>query len=123
MRNLIKFQKYITETCSNAFNAYQLLHLCAEDEKADQGIVKGLLSKALARSMYPIFNQDSEIFFEVGSDLKAFVREMTDNQSSFGMTDEGLNYEELGVSETFITFLTYHQRVKKQNIKYLHQSN
>ncbi len=36
-------------------------------KKAGSGIGKGLL-KALARSMYPHLTEDSEIFFEVGSD-------------------------------------------------------
>ncbi len=43
---------------------------------------------------------------------------MTDNQSIFGMTDEGLNREELGVSETFITVFDTTPTSQKQNIKY-----
>ncbi len=40
--------------------------------KAGSGIGKGLLSKALLGSMYPHLTEDSEIFFEVGSDGALF---------------------------------------------------
>ncbi len=45
-------------------------------------------------------------------------RNTTDSQSSFGMTDERSPSCEVGVSETFITFLIPHQQSKNKNIKY-----
>lgn len=57
--------KYITDTAplpKSRINYY----IYAEDGKNGSGIGKGLLSRALARSMYPELTKDDDIFFEVG---------------------------------------------------------
>ncbi len=48
------------------------LAIYAEDEKAGFRNWEGLLSKALARSMYPHLTEIAKIFFEVGSDGALF---------------------------------------------------
>ncbi len=68
-----------------------------------------------------LINEDSEIFFEAGSD-GACSRNTTDNQSSFGMTDEGPNYaKSWGVGNVYNVFDTT-PTSQKQNIN-IHQSN
>ncbi len=64
--------------------------------------------------MYPHLTEDSEIFFEVGSDGALF--EKYDGQPVIIWNDRRGSQlrEELGVSETFITFLIPHQRVKSR---------
>ncbi len=60
---------------SNAFNAYQFITFMQKMKKLVQELGKVLLSKALARSMYPLdLTEDSEIFFEVGSDGALFEK-------------------------------------------------
>lgn len=57
--------KYITDTAplpKTRLNYY----IYAEEGKTGSGIGKGLLSRALARSMYPELTRDDDIFFEVG---------------------------------------------------------
>ncbi len=71
-------------------------YIYAEDKKAGSGVGKeGLLSKTLARSMYPHLTEDSRNILR-SRFWRCFVRNTTDNQSSFGMTDEGLNYAKVG---------------------------
>ncbi len=75
---------------SNAFNAAYQYYIYAEDKKkAGSGIGKVCFS-ALAGVYVSSFNEDKEIFFEVGS-WWCFVH-TTDNPVIIGMTDEGLNY-------------------------------
>lgn len=63
--------KYITENAELPpvrINYY----IYAESQKEGGGIGKGLLSRALARSLYPSLERDEDIFFEVGSDGSTF---------------------------------------------------
>ncbi len=62
--------------------------------------------------MYPHLTEDSEIFFEVGSDEAKYDGQ---NQGHLEWLDEGLNYaKSWGVGN--ITFLIPHQRVSIENI-------
>ncbi len=73
--------------------------------------------------MYPYLTEDSEIFFEVGSDGALF--EKYDGQTViFGMTDEGLNLmrKSWGGAGNVIPFLIITPTSQKQNIN-IHQSN
>ena len=86
--------KYISKTApmpKMRINYY----IYAEDEKAGSGIGKGLLSKALARSMYPHLTEDDEIFFEVGSQGALF--EGYDGQPVLIWNDRrGVNFLRIG---------------------------
>lgn len=57
--------KYITETAPLP-KARMNYYIYAENGERGSGVGKGLLSKALARSMYPELERDDDIFFEVG---------------------------------------------------------
>lgn len=63
--------KYITENAELPpvrINYY----IYAEDQKEGGGIGKGLLSRAIARSLYPNLEREEDVFFEVGSDGSTF---------------------------------------------------
>ncbi len=81
-------------------------YIYAEDEKAGSGIGKGLCWRHWLGLMYPHFlTEDKGIFFEAGSDGALF--EKYDGQPVIWNDRRGSQLrEELGVSETFITFLT-----------------
>lgn len=115
---LDKFRiKYITETAPMPLMRINY-YIYAEDEKAGSGIGKGLLSKALARSMYPHLTEDSEIFFEVGSDGALF--EKYDGQPVIIWNDRRgsqLREELGGVGNVYNVFDTT-PTSQKQNIKY-----
>lgn len=51
----------------------------------DAGAGKGVMSKALARAMFPELENDEEIFFEVGAD-KALFEGYDGQPVSYGMT-------------------------------------
>lgn len=57
--------KYIAETAPLP-KARMNYYIYAENGERGSGVGKGLLSKALARSMYPELERDDDIFFEVG---------------------------------------------------------
>jgi hypothetical protein len=109
--------KYISETApmpSMRINYY----IYAEDEKAGSGIGKGLLSRALARSMYPHLTEDDEIFFEVGSQGALF--EGYDGQPVIIWNDRRgsqLLKELGGVGNVYNVFDTT-PTSQKQNVKY-----
>lgn len=116
--NLDKMRaKYISKTApmpKMRINYY----IYAEDEKAGSGIGKGLLSKALARSMYPHLTEDDEIFFEVGSQGALF--EGYDGQPVLIWNDRrgGQLLKELGsVGNVYNVFDTT-PTSQKQNVKY-----
>ncbi len=71
-RNLISSVWYYRDPL-NAFVPYQLLHLCRRWKSWFRNWER-LLSKALARSMYPHLTEDGEIFFEAGSDGALFTK-------------------------------------------------
>jgi len=82
------------------------------------GVGKGLMSKALARSMYPQYEDDEDIFFEVGAKGAAF--EEYDGQPVIIWNDRraGELLRELnGRGNVFNVFDT-HPSKQKQNIKY-----
>lgn len=109
--------KYISETAPMPkirINYY----VYADGKKEGGGIGKGLLSKALARSMYPDLKEDDEIFFEVGSDGALF--EGYDGQPVIIWNDRrgGQILKELGgVGNVYNVFDTT-PTSQKQNVKY-----
>lgn len=115
---LDKFRiKYISKTApmpSMRINYY----IYAEDKETGSGIGKGLLSKALARSMYPHLTEDDEIFFEVGD--KGALFEGYDGQPVIIWNDRrgGQLLDELGgVGNVYNVFDTT-PTSQQQNIKY-----
>ena len=109
--------KYISETApmpKMRINYY----IYAEDGQTGSGIGKGLLSRALARSMYPDLKEDDEIFFEVGS--KGALFEGYDGQPVIIWNDRrgGQLLSELGgVGNVYNVFDTV-PTSQKQNVKY-----
>ncbi len=63
----------------------------AEDEKVGSGIER-FAFEGIGQVYAFHLTEDSGHSFEVGSDGALFGEIRFDNQSSFGMTDEGLNY-------------------------------
>ncbi len=111
VRNLDKFQKEIHwQRPPNAFNTYQLLHLCRRWKLVRVKLGKVWL-KALARPMYPHLTEDMK-YFEVGSDGALF--EKYDGQPvNIWMTEWGSQLrEELGQSENVYNRFWYHTRTE-----------
>lgn len=109
--------KYITETAKMPL-ARLNYYIYAEDGKNGSGIGKGLLSKALARSMYPNIENDNEIFFQVGADGSAF--EGYDGQPVLIWDDRRgaqLLKELGGVGNVYNVFDTNPSN-QRQNVKY-----
>ncbi len=77
---------------------------------------EGLLSKALARSMYPHLTEDSEIFFEVGSDGALFEK-YDDTSHHLECTDEGLNYAKSWGCRNVYNVFGYHTNESKAEYK------
>lgn len=109
--------KYITETAPMP-KVRVNYYIYAEDEKNGSGIGKGLLSRALARAMYPELTADDEIFFEVGSQGALF--EGYDGQPVLIWNDRRgsqLLKELGGVGNVYNVFDTT-PTSQKQNVKY-----
>lgn len=82
------------------------------------GLGKGLLSRALARSLYPHLKEDSDIFFEVGSKGVAF--DGYDGQPVLIWNDRRAIdlLHELGDRGNVFNVFDTHPTAQKQNIKY-----
>ena len=82
------------------------------------GIGKGLMSRALARSMYPQYSDDEDIFFEVGAKGAAF--EGYDGQPVIIWNDRRAVdlLQELGSRENVFNIFDTHPTKQRQNVKY-----
>ncbi len=99
-------------------------YIYAEDEKAGSGIEK-VYKKALAGSIHPHLTEDSEIFFEVGSDGALFRKwkRTTSHHWNDRRRERSQRYaRRVGGVGNVYNVLKYHQRSQKQNIN-IHQSN
>ncbi len=84
----------------------------------DAGAGKGVMSKALARAMYPELKHDEEIFFEVGAENALF--EGYDGQPVLIWNDRraGNLIKELGGRSNVYNVFDSHPTKQKQNVKY-----
>lgn len=86
--------------------------------QGSSGIGKGLISKAIARSLYPDLEYDEDIFFEVGDTNVAF--EGYDGQPVIIWNDKrsGDLFKLLGSRDNIFNVFETHPTSQKQNIKY-----
>lgn len=84
----------------------------------DAGAGKGVMSKALARAMFPELRKDEEIFFEVGAENALF--EGYDGQPVLIWNDRraGNLIKELGGRSNVYDVFDTHPTKQKQNVKY-----
>lgn len=84
----------------------------------DAGAGKGVMSRALARALFPSLQNDEEIFFEVGADNALF--EGYDGQPVLIWNDRraGNLIKELGGRSNVYNVFDTHPTKQKQNIKY-----
>ena len=84
----------------------------------DAGAGKGVMSKALARAMFPELENDEEIFFEVGADKALF--EGYDGQPVIIWNDRraGNLIKKLGSRSNVYNVFDTHPTKQKQNVKY-----
>ena len=86
--------------------------------QGSSGIGKGLISKAIARSLYPDMKYDSDIYFEVGDTNVAF--EGYDGQPVIIWNDKRSYdlFKLLGSRDNIFNVFETHPTGQKQNIKY-----